>query len=38
MIVEVLDPIPPGSPRKEFLPRLQMVTEEAVERLAREAR
>jgi 1-acyl-sn-glycerol-3-phosphate acyltransferase len=38
MIVEVLDPIPPGEPRKAFLPRLQMATEEATERLVAEAR
>jgi 1-acyl-sn-glycerol-3-phosphate acyltransferase len=37
MIVEVLDPIPPGLPRKEFLPRLQAVTEEATTRLVEEA-
>lgn len=38
MIVEFLDPIPPGLPRKEFLLRLQAATEEAVERLVSEAR
>lgn len=37
LIVEVLDPIPPGLPRKVFLARLQGAIEEASARLAQEA-
>jgi 1-acyl-sn-glycerol-3-phosphate acyltransferase len=37
MIVEVLDPIPPGLPRKEFSTRLQTAIEEATARLVHEA-
>jgi 1-acyl-sn-glycerol-3-phosphate acyltransferase len=38
IVVEFLDPIPPGLPRAEFMNRLERVIEEASERLLREAR
>ncbi|MGI9383876.1 MAG: lysophospholipid acyltransferase family protein [Methyloligellaceae bacterium] len=37
IIVEFLDPIPPGLPRSEFLPRLQSAIETATDALAAEA-
>jgi len=37
VLVEVLDPIPPGLDRRTFLARLQSVTEEATARLIRES-
>lgn len=37
IIVEVLDPIPPGLPKREFLPRLQETIETASNRLIAEA-
>jgi 1-acyl-sn-glycerol-3-phosphate acyltransferase len=37
IVVEFLEPIPPGLPRKEFLPRLQAAIETASERLRIEA-
>ena len=38
VLVEVLDPIPPGLDRRKFLARLQAVTEEATARLVAESR
>jgi 1-acyl-sn-glycerol-3-phosphate acyltransferase len=38
VLVEVLDPIPAGLPRREFLARLQNVVEEATARLVEEGR
>jgi 1-acyl-sn-glycerol-3-phosphate acyltransferase len=38
VLVEVLDPIPPGLGRRDFLLRLQKVLEEATERLVAEGR
>jgi 1-acyl-sn-glycerol-3-phosphate acyltransferase len=37
IVVEILDPIPPGLPKAEFLARLQAVIEEASNRLLAEA-
>jgi len=37
VVVEILDPIPPGLPRAEFLVRLQEAIETASNRLATEA-
>jgi len=37
VIVEFLDPIPPGLRRREFLPRLQEAIETATNRLLAEA-
>jgi 1-acyl-sn-glycerol-3-phosphate acyltransferase len=38
VLVEVLDPIPPGLNKREFLARLQSVIEEATARLVAEGR
>jgi 1-acyl-sn-glycerol-3-phosphate acyltransferase len=38
IVIEFLDPIPPGLPRQEFAPRLQAVIEEASDRLAKAGR
>lgn len=38
VIVEFLDPIPPGLPRREFLPRLEAAIETATDRLLAEGR
>jgi 1-acyl-sn-glycerol-3-phosphate acyltransferase len=38
VLVEVLDPIPAGLPRREFLARLQNVLEDATARLVEEGR
>ena len=38
VLVEVLDPIPPGLDRREFFARLQNVLEEATARLVTEGR
>jgi 1-acyl-sn-glycerol-3-phosphate acyltransferase len=38
VLVEVLDPIPPGLERREFFTRLQNVLEEATARLVAEGR
>jgi 1-acyl-sn-glycerol-3-phosphate acyltransferase len=38
VLVEVLDPIPPGLPRRDFLSRLQKALEEATARLVAEGR
>jgi 1-acyl-sn-glycerol-3-phosphate acyltransferase len=38
VLAEVLDPIPPGLDRREFLTRLQSVLEEATARLVAEGR
>ena len=37
IVVEFLDPIPPGLPKREFLPRLQEAIETASNRLLGEA-
>lgn len=38
VVVEFLDPIPPGLPKKEFLARLQATIEQAADRLLAEAK
>jgi 1-acyl-sn-glycerol-3-phosphate acyltransferase len=38
LVVEVLDPLPPGLPREEFLVRLRTVIEDATNRIVEAAR
>lgn len=38
IVIEFLDPIPPGVPRNEFLPRLQAAIEDATNRLVKAGR